>query len=729
MPTDLFSNAREDGVLQGILERVVYANPSTGWSVAKLRVEGRAEAVSIVGHLSAVQPGESLRLEGFWVDDRRFGRQFQVRAFRSVPPTTRDAIQRYLGSGLIRGIGPVMAERIVDHFHEDTLQVLDNEPQRLTEVPGLGRVRAKSIRAAWEEQRDIKDVMLFLQQHEVSTSFALRIYKRYGSASIETVTENPYRLAQDIVGIGFKSADGIARTIGIATDSPRRLQAGVLHCLEGAADQGHCFLPLHELQKRATRLLGTGESLVANAIESLVQASELHVEMSDDARPVYTRKMHRLERLTAAELARRVAHPFRTPAHDVERAITRFETSSRMQLSESQREAITKTMESRVVVITGGPGTGKTTLVRALLAVLGEQKLRTQLCAPTGRAAKRLAEATRREAHTLHRLLEWHPRARRFQRNAAFPLDGDVFVVDEVSMVDLQLLYDLLQALPADARLILVGDVDQLPSVGPGAVLADIIASGRVATVRLSGIFRQARDSLIVRNAHAIRDGEFPTLPPSGRRADFVFVERDEPEAVLDTLRALVGARLPEALGVDARRDIQVLAPMNRGTLGTASLNTELQQLLNPNGTVVGASGMRVGDKVMQTRNNYTLEVFNGDLGLVEAVDEGNRSVLVRFDERAVRYGTAELEELALAFACTVHKSQGSEYPVVVLVVHSQHHVMLQRNLLYTAITRARRQLVIVGQRRALRTGLANARGFERFTRLAERLRGNVPPP
>jgi exodeoxyribonuclease V alpha subunit len=712
LSTDLFSDSRDTGVLQGTLERIVYSNPGTGWSVARLQVEGRAETVSIVGHLSGVQPGESLRLEGAWVDDRRFGRQFEVRSFQSLPPSTLEGIKRYLGSGLIRGVGPVTAERIVEHFGEDTLRVLDDEPQRLRAVPGLGRVRAKAIRSAWDEQREIKDVMMFLQQHDVSTSFALRIYKRYGNGAIDTVTENPYRLAQDIVGVGFKSADRIAQALGIGTDSPRRLQAGVLHCLDAATDQGHCFLPWEELRNRAAKLLGIAAAAVTDAIDSLVQIGELTVEREDSERPIYTQRMCRLERRTAEELRRRVTQPFVTRTHDVERAMRRFETGARMHLSESQRDAITSVLQQRVLVITGGPGTGKTTLVRALLAVLEEQKLRTLLCAPTGRAAKRLATATRRDASTLHRLLEWNPRARRFSRNAAMPLDGDVFVVDEVSMVDLKLLHDLLQALPAEARLILVGDVDQLPSVGPGMVLADIIASKRVRTVRLQGIFRQAQGSLIVRNAHAIRQGDDPSIPPVGDRADFVFVERDDPETVLET----------PALRVDARRDIQVLAPMNRGTLGTTTINAELQRLLNPDGAAIGHSGLHVGDKVMQTRNNYALDVFNGDVGLVEAVDDSAQTVLVRFDDRSIRYNFSELDELVLAFACTVHKAQGSEYPVVVLVLHQQHHMMLQRNLLYTAVTRARQQLVILGQRRALRVALGNARGFERYTRLAHRL-------
>ncbi len=723
MSTDLFSNSRDAGVLQGTLERVVYANPGTGWSVARLHADGRDTPVTIVGHLSGVQPGETLRLEGAWVDDRKFGRQFEVRSFRSVPPSTLEGIERYLGSGLIRGVGPVTAKRIVERFGEDTLRVLDDEPQRLREVPGLGRVRAKALRSAWQEQRDIKDVMVFLQQHEVSTSFALRIYKTYGRGAIDAVTENPYRLAQDISGIGFKSADNIARSLGMQQDSPRRVQAGVLHCLDAAHDQGHCFLPLDLLRKRARSLLDLDEEHVVRAIETLVQARELHVESDDPDRPIYTQSMHRLERQVAQALRRRVERPFQGRVPDVAAALARFESRSGMRLSESQRQAIRDALGSRVLVITGGPGTGKTTLVRALLAALDEQKLRTLLCAPTGRAAKRLAEATRREASTLHRLLEWNPRARRFLRNAAMPLEGDVFVVDEVSMVDLKLMQDLLQALPDDARLILVGDVDQLPSVGPGTVLADIIASQRVGTVRLRGIFRQAQGSSIVRNAHAIRDGDFPDLPPAGERADFVFVERDEPEAVLDTLRRLVHERLPEALQVDARRAIQVLAPMNRGSLGTLSINAELQRLLNPNGEPVGASLLRVGDKVMQTRNNYNLDVFNGDLGLMEAVDASAQTALVRFEERTIRYAFSELDELSLAYACTVHKSQGSEYPVVVLVMHAQHHVMLQRNLLYTAVTRAKRQLVIVGQRRALRAALDNARGFQRHTRLATRLR------
>ncbi|MFQ5600287.1 MAG: AAA family ATPase [Candidatus Krumholzibacteriia bacterium] len=783
MSANLFPESSTSQALEGTLQHIVYSSPESGWTVARLEIEGRPETVSVVGNLTGARPGETLRLYGEWVQDRRYGRQFKVRSYLSVRPSTLAGIEKYLSSGLVRGVGPVTAERLVAHFGIDTLRVIDEEPECLSDVPGLGRVRIAAIRKAWKNQRDIQDVMVFLQTHGVSASHAARIYKEYGARSVALVTDNPYRLARDIAGIGFRSADQIAQALGIESDSPRRIEAAVMHVLAEAADDGHCFLPRQRLFEKTAALLEeetqdkgaparsarlahadvagsripshrgadagrgsmTGEPAASaeapagagmgrieriqleSAANALADAGMLVIEPDDACMPVYTERMHQLE-VRAARTLRRLATSASAPVtSDPGKNIDRFEAESGLRLADGQRQAVAQALTAKVLVLTGGPGTGKTTLVRAVLRILERHRSRVVLCAPTGRAAKRLAEATRHAAVTMHRLLEWSPRERRFQRDASAPLDGDLFIVDETSMVDLPLLHYLLQAIPPRARLLLVGDVDQLPSVGPGAVLADVIESGQIATVRLTEIFRQDEKSRIVENAHRIREGIAPLLPPRGERDDFVFVERQKPQEVLATLQILVRERLPAGLGVDPCDDIQVLVPMNRGPLGTATLNAELQKVLNPNGAPVESTGLRVGDKVMQVRNNYNLEVFNGDIGRIEAVDQPARRVSVRFEERSVRYDFAELNELTLAYACTVHKSQGSEYPVVVFVLHPQHHIMLRRNLLYTAVTRAKRQVVLLGHRRALHTALRNARRQVRYTRLAERIRLQSP--
>jgi exodeoxyribonuclease V alpha subunit len=717
--TSLFVSEDGSTTLEGTLDHVIYASPDTGWTVARLDAQG--QPATIVGNLAGVQPGESLRLTGRWVDDRKYGRQFRVESFLNIQPTTLLGIERYLGSGLVRGIGPVMARKLVDHFKLDTLHVIDTEATRLREVPGLGRVRIAAIQAAWKEQRGIRDVMVFLQSHGVSATHAARIYKRYGSNALGVVRENPYRLAREVAGIGFLSADRIAAALGTAPDAPQRLEAGVLYALEQAADEGHSYVPCDKLGTAAAALLECEPTAALAAIDRLALRGDAVVEDAVDERPVYDAYAYETE-VAAARGVRRLLAARRAAVSRVDPALEAFEATAGIQLAPEQRRAVVRALEAPVLVVTGGPGTGKTTLVHAILYALDRRRERALLCAPTGRAAKRLAETTGRPAQTIHRLLEWNPREHRFLRDAEAPLEADLVVVDEASMVDVALFRHLLAALPDRARLVLVGDADQLPSVGPGAVLADCLAAGTLDVVRLQHIYRQEDAGRIVVNAHRIRDGEAPFLPPAGARSDFVLVERSEPEDVLATLRLLVAERLPAALGVDPRADIQVLVPMHRGTLGAAALNAALQEVLNPRGAPIGTTGLRVGDKVMQVRNNYDLEVFNGDLGLVEAWDADERVLHARFDERSVRYEPSDLTELVPAYACTVHKSQGSEYPVVVVVLHRQHHVMLRRNLLYTAVTRARRQVVLLGERRALYTALADARVQSRWTRLAARL-------
>lgn len=740
MTRELFSCGADDPVLEGVLERFVYVNAETGWSVASLLPEGASRSVVIVGLLGGTQPGETLCLRGTWEEDRRFGRQFRIAAFQSKPPSSLEAIEKYLASGLIRGIGPVLAKRLVAHFKEDTLRVLDEASSRLREVPGLGRTRAASIRTAWKEQRDLKEIVMFLQAHGIRPSYALRIFRTYGANALTHLRQDPYCLAQDIAGIGFRRADDIALALGLPADAAQRLEAALFFVLEEASERGHCFLPRPALYAQTVRLLAPpprdGEPARQEApmdrghvdatIARLAARNAVVVETQGDLEAVYSPRLFDLEVRCATRLTELLRDRLPALVANPARALAES-TLGALELSPSQKRAAEAALRSRLLVITGGPGTGKTTLVRTLLGLLEPQRLQVVLCAPTGRAARRLTEATSHEASTLHRLLEWSPRDGRFLRNARTPLDGDVFVVDETSMVDLPLMHHLLEALPRQGRVVFVGDADQLPSVGPGNLLRDMIASERIPTARLTELFRQDENSMIVHNAHRIRQGLRPDLPAPGRRSDFVLVEREDPPALVETLRLLLSTRLPDSLGVDPRRDVQVLTPMNRGPLGTAALNEELQQLLNAEGAPIASTGLRVGDKVMQTRNNYDLEVFNGDVGLLEAYDAEERRAQVRFDERRVEYALDELDELVLAYATTVHKSQGSEYPVVVFLLHLQHFVMLQRNLLYTAVTRARRQVVLLGQQRALQVALSTVRRHQRHTFLDERLRQRLP--
>jgi exodeoxyribonuclease V alpha subunit len=764
-PTERAAADRPE-VLEGTLERVVYANEENAWSVVRLAVAGAREPVTAVGNLLGVQPGESLRLTGAWIDDPRHGRQFRVASYATVVPATVKGIERYLGSGLIRGIGRVMAARLVAAFGLETLDVVENQPRRLQEVEGIGPKRTAEIRRAWEEQRDIKEVMVFLQSHGVSTSYAIKIYKSYGSAAVRWVRDNPYRLAVDIHGIGFASADRIASSLGISRLAPQRLQAGALHVLGEAADRGHLYLPRTRLVEEADRLLQAGPALVEEAVAALAAAGQVEVEplgseggaagaggtaegggsggtgageagatgaggsggagageAGDWA--VYLKPLHAAEAGVAARVRALLAQAPLPLEIDLERALQWFERGERLTLARGQRQAIRAGLTGKLLVITGGPGTGKTTLVRGLVKILTRKGQRVLLAAPTGRAAKRLSETTGGDASTIHRLLEFNPKSRAFDRNRERPLACDLLIVDEASMLDAVLAYHLLRAMPDDSRLVLVGDVDQLPSVGPGQVLADLIRSAAVEVVRLTEIFRQADRSLIVVNAHRVQSGQMPVLESLDKEGDFFFVERRDPEEALRTLTQLVTRRIPARFGFDPIEHIQVLTPMKRGLLGSANLNAVLRELLNPHGKTLtrGAHSLRVGDKVMQVRNNYDLEVWNGDIGRVIAVDEEDQRLHVAFDGRDVVYELAAIDELALAYACSIHKAQGSEYPCVVIPLHTQHYVMLQRNLLYTGITRAKRLAVLVGETRALATAVANRRVHSRFTRLAERLR------
>ncbi|MCP3961207.1 MAG: ATP-dependent RecD-like DNA helicase [bacterium] len=717
--------------IEGAVERIVYANEENAWSVVRLIVRGKGE-VTAVGNLLGIQPGESLRLTGRWVKDRKYGKQFRVESYLTVQPSTFIGIEKYLASGLVHGIGKELARRLVQHFGLDTLEVIDKAPGRLAEVEGFGPVRVARITTAWKEQREIRDVMVFLQGHGVSTTYAIKIYKLYGGEAAALVRENPYRLAREVRGIGFKSADRIASHLGIEAQSPQRAAAGIVHTLRQAADRGHVYVPRRVLVKGTAELLEVDAEVVEPALAELISEGDLAAVEPPDAAPdrhddeaIFLKPLEVAER-GVAELLRALTAQGTLPLEiDVERALRWFEERVEIELAGQQRRALEKAITSKVMVLTGGPGTGKTTLVKGIVRILSLKGLRIQLAAPTGRAAKRLAEATGAEAKTVHRLLEYNPREHAFSRGPDHPLSADLLIVDEASMLDVTLAYNLLKAVPPKARLILVGDVDQLPSIGPGRVLADVIDSRAVTVVRLTEIFRQALDSLIITNAHRVRVGEMPILRPADDKGDFFFFERAEPEAILSTVKKLVEKRIPRSFGFDPLDNIQVLTPMQRGLLGAANLNAELQALLNPEGDAVTRGGrlLRAGDRVMQVRNNYDLEVFNGDVGRIAAIDFEEDKARVDFDSRRVDYDFLELDELILAYACSIHKSQGSEYPCVIIPLHTQHFKLLQRNLIYTALTRGRRLVLIVGSRKALEIAVESQSSGRRATLLAQRLR------
>jgi exodeoxyribonuclease V alpha subunit len=705
----------QEGHAEGVVERIVFESPDSGFLVARLRVEGEPELTTFVGNMLAVSPGETIRLWGRWVDDKKFGRQLKVERYETVMPATVAGIEKYLGSGLIEGIGPTYAKRLVDAFGVETLRVIDEQPERLRAVDGIGEKRAAQIRESWSAQRAIQSIMIFLQGHGISVTQSAKIYKRYGDAAVSVLRENPYRLAEDIVGMAFKSADAIAENLGIAKDAPRRIEAGLLHVLQQATGEGHVFLPEAELLDRARQLLGVEATALEQALDALTLQGSIMREDSALFLPLLQQAEVGCDKL----IKRLLGVPQDPIAIKMDKAIAWVEREQGFDLSEEQRDAIRTAVEAKVMVITGGPGTGKTTVLNGLLDIFEKKNVQPLLAAPTGRAAKRMEAATNRAARTIHRLLEFSPKDGGFTRNEGNPLSADLVVIDETSMVDVHLLNHLLKALPPQARLILVGDVDQLPSVGPGNVLLDVIASNVVPVITLQTVFRQAQESGIVTNAHLMNQGKYPEF----NDLDFFFVERTDPARAVDTVLELVTERIPKKFGMDPVKDIQVLAPMHRGDVGVANLNTALQQRLNPDGRSIPRRTFKLNDKVMQMRNNYELDTYNGDVGVVTVADDEAQEAHVAFDDRVVLYTYDQLDELTLAYAGTVHKAQGSEYPAVVIPLLTQHYVMLQRNVLYTAITRAAKLCILVGDPKAVGRAVRNTDVTRRNTRLADRLR------
>lgn len=707
----------------GLIERVTFHNEETGFCVVRVKVEGSRDLVTVVGRASSINAGEWITAEGAWARDRDHGMQLKAELLQTSAPTSREGIEKYLASGLIKGIGPVYAKKLVEKFGEAVFDIIDRESARLEQVRGIGSERRRTIRTAWAEQKVVREIMVFLHSNGVSTSRAVRIYKTYGDEAVEKVRANPYLLARDISGIGFKTADQIARKLGIPEDSILRARAGLTHALSEAAGNGHCALPKELLLKNAADLLDMDPLILQRALSEMLDEGELASDAISGEDLIFLPSTLRAEVETATRLVRMSGLEAEYPGIDAEKAIAWLKEKKSIDLAPSQADALRSALCSRVLVITGGPGVGKTTLVNSILSLLRAKKVKCLLCAPTGRAAKRLSETTGLEAKTIHRLLEYQNGG--FSRNNANPLDCDLLVADETSMMDVHLMSKLLQALPARAHLILVGDVDQLPSVGPGAVLGDVIRSGRVPVVRLTEIFRQASNSRIIVNAHRINSGQ---MPDAEKDSDFFFIEREDPESVPSTILELVAKRIPQKWKLDPLRDIQVLCPMNRGSLGTVHMNRLLQDSLNPkrNGDpVVEKFGweFRMRDKVIQTRNNYDKDVFNGDIGEVLKIDDFEREVVICFDGRDIVYDFNELDEVSLAYAITIHKSQGSEFPVIVLPLAMQHYLLLQRNLVYTGITRGRRLVVLVGQKKALQTAVRNASAVRRFTGLEQRLR------
>lgn len=702
--------------IRAVIEHITFQNSENGYSILKGKVKGYNDLVTLVGTMLEVPVGSVLLCEGDWKIDRKYGQQFIVQSFEEVMPATVYGIEKYLGSGLVKGIGPKFAQLIVRQFGTDTIEIIETDIEQLYKIPGIGKKRVEKIRESWEKQKDIKNVMLFLQGYGVSTSYAAKIYRCYGKESIDKVNENPYRLADDIWGIGFKTADGIASKMGHEKNDLRRCKSGLTYTLGQLSDEGHVYAEQEQLLKSAMELLEADQAPIVQAMKEMVETEQLIM----DGDVIYLPPFYYAEIGTTNKL-KGLMDCMPQKAVPAQLNMEAISLQTGIEYDEVQVAAIRQAVNSKVMVLTGGPGTGKTTTTQGIIAALKAMGYTILLAAPTGRAAKRMSEATDMEAKTIHRLLEYNP-ADGYKRNDENPLEGDVLIVDECSMIDILLMNNLVKALPETMRLILVGDIDQLPSVGAGNVLRDIIDSERVPVVRLTRIFRQAQSSRIVMSAHAINEGKFPDIS-NGKDTDFFFIKNDDADAVATAIVNLVKHRLPKGYNMSLNK-IQVLTPMQRGVVGSANLNLILQEALNPTkeGLSRGGYNFRKGDRVMQIRNNYDKEVFNGDLGYIESVNQEDRTLMVNFDDRLVEYEVSELDELSLAYATTIHKAQGSEYPIVVMPVLMKHYVMLQRNLIYTGITRAKKICVLIGSTKALAYAIHNLTVSNRNTKLKERL-------
>jgi exodeoxyribonuclease V alpha subunit len=721
--------------LSGQIERITYTNEENGFTIARVRVDGQQDLVTIVGNLMAPTAGETLKMRGEWANHPKFGEQFKVIEYETKVPATVYGIQKYLGSGLIKGLGPVMAKRIVKKFGKKTLDIIENEINKLGYVDGIGKKRIAMIKNAWDEQKEIRDVMIFLQAHGVSSGYATKIFKEYGNRSIAVVKENPFRLATDIFGIGFITADSIAEKLGFPKNSGRRIEAGILYVLHKLSDEGHVYYPYKELIKKSLEILGVEREVVVEALGILAVDGKIVFEdlnssieeFKENNKAVYLAKFHRCETSISERLKVLTLSPKSIRNLDEDKAIDWVQKQLSITLAKNQVSAVRSSLKKKVMIITGGPGTGKTTIINSILKIFSRLKVKIMLAAPTGRAAKQMSETTDFEARTIHRLLEFSFAKGGFQKNEKRPLGCDLLVVDEASMIDTILMYHLLKAVPSGATLILVGDVNQLPSVGAGNILKDMIESNAVPVAWLNEIFRQAKESHIIVNAHKINQGVIPSFKTShlhDQDNDFYFIQQENPDRVLEIILELVKVRIPQRFGLDPVDDIQVLTPMHKGVAGADNLNKELQKMLNPGteGIIRGDRNYRVSDKVMQVRNNYDKDVFNGDIGRITQIYPENQQLFISFDGKEVAFDFSDLDEIVLAYAISVHKSQGSEFPAVVIPVLSQHYILLQRNLIYTAVTRGQKLVVMVGTRKALAIGVNNDKTKKRFTYLRHRL-------
>lgn len=738
LPQEKPSAAPTTESLQGVVERLTFHSEESGYTVARLKAPRTSELITIVGSFANIQAGQTLHLEGTWRDHPKYGAQFQVTQYRETKPATLTGLEKYLGSGLIKGVGPVTAKRIVAHFGLETLDIIEHQIDRLVEVPGIAKKRVKMIQQAWTTQKAIKEVMLFLQGHGVSTTYAVKIYKQYGDASIETVTQNPYQLATDVYGIGFVTADAIARNLGIHPGSEFRYRSGILHVLGEASEEGHCFLPQPELVDRVVKRLQIADhqpdpDQILFLTNQMVLDGELVMQERETAERekqiiCYSPPFYGAEYKIAERLAWLLSMPIPVDLPRVQRWIERFTEKTGLPLSQQQRQAVEMAASQRVLILTGGPGTGKSFSTRAIVALWKAMGKTIALASPTGRAAQRLSEMAKQEAKTVHRLLEFDPSNFQFKRNGQNPIPADAVIVDEASMLDLFLANSLIKAVAEDAQLLLVGDIDQLPSVGPGNILADLIRSEKVPVVRLHEVFRQAQSSRIVSHAHQINKGQMPRLEfvSNTPQSDCLWLSATEPEQGVQAIRDLITDFIPN-LGFHPERDVQVLCPMTRGEIGTRNLNKVLQELINPPQSqkrelTRGGMTLRVGDRVIQQMNDYNREVFNGDLGFITAIDLEQQEVTVRFGNRFVTYDYADLNEITLAYSITIHRSQGSEFPVVILPIYMQHYMMLTRNLIYTGLTRARQLAIFVGPQKAIGLAVRQVKDQQRYTLLAQRL-------